>query len=53
MEDLSIPATLNEAIFSEPLWLQAWVMLLVIAHVAAIPFALTKEKGVWKLPSLG
>jgi len=51
MEDLSIPATLNEAIFSEPLWLQAWVMLLVIANLAAIPFALTKEKGAWKLRS--
>ena len=51
MEDLRIPATLNEAIFSEPLWLQAWVMLLVIAHLAAIPFALTKEKGAWKLRS--
>jgi hypothetical protein len=45
MEDLSIPATLDEAIFSEPLWLQAWVMLLVIANIAAIPFALTEEKG--------
>jgi len=35
MEDLSIPATLNETVFSEPLWLQAWVMLLVIANIAA------------------
>jgi|TARA_B110000305_G_scaffold71185_1_gene79892 hypothetical protein len=51
MEDLSIPATLNEAVFSEPLWLQAWVMLLVIANIAAVPFALSKEKGAWKLRS--
>jgi hypothetical protein len=49
MEELSIPATLNEAIFSEPLWLQVWVMLLVIANIAAIPFVLTKVEGAWKL----
>tara|TARA_B110000858_G_scaffold194218_1_gene248160 strand:- start:1266 stop:1706 length:441 start_codon:yes stop_codon:yes gene_type:complete len=49
MENLSIPATLNEAISSEPLWLQVWVMLLVIANLAAIPFALTKVEGAWKL----
>jgi hypothetical protein len=49
MENIGIPATLNEAIFSEPLWLQAWVMLLVIANIAAIPFALTKVEGAWKL----
>jgi len=51
MEELAIPATLNEAIFSEPLWLQAWVMLLVIANIGAIPFAPTKENNAWKLRS--
>ena len=51
MEDLSIPARLNEAIFSEPLRLQVWVMLLVIANIAAIPFVLAKEKGAWKVRS--
>lgn len=49
MEELSIPATLNEAIFSEPMWLQAWVMLLVIANLGAIPFAFSKVEGAWKL----
>ena len=29
MEDLSIPATLNEAISTEPLWILAWVMLVI------------------------
>tara|TARA_B110000444_G_scaffold252260_1_gene281291 strand:+ start:1162 stop:1563 length:402 start_codon:yes stop_codon:yes gene_type:complete len=33
---------------SEPLWLQAWIMLLVIANLAAIPFVLTKVEGAWR-----
>lgn len=49
MENLTIPATLNEAIASEPLWLQAWVMLLVIANLGAIPFVLNKVEGAWEL----
>lgn len=42
------PATLSEAISSEPLWLQTWVMLLVVANLAAVPFALTKQEGAWR-----
>jgi len=49
MEESSIPATLNEAILSEPLWLQVWVLVLVIANLAAIPFVRTRVDGAWKL----
>lgn len=46
----AIPATLTEAIASEPTWLRAWVMLLVVTHtVAAIAFIVGKESGGWRV----
>lgn len=38
-----MPPTLNEALATEPAWLQAWVMLLVITHLAAILFVVRRR----------
>ncbi len=43
----SIPATLNDAIATEPLWLQAWVAVLVVTHLAALLFAVGRRDGRW------
>jgi len=37
-----LPATLNEAIATEPMWLQAWVLLLVVANLAALLFVVRR-----------
>ncbi len=42
-----MPATLNEAIATEPLWLQAWVMVLVVANLAALLFVVGRKEGRW------
>lgn len=49
MNEATIPATLDEAILTEPLWLLAWVALLLIANMGAIPFAITKQGGAWQV----
>ncbi len=41
----AMPSTLNDAIASEPIWLQAWVMLLVVTHLAALLFVVGREEG--------
>ena len=46
--DAAMPATLNEAIASEALWLQAWVALLVLANMLAVFFLVYKEEGQWR-----
>lgn len=43
-----MPATLNEAIAGEPLWLQAWVATLVLVHLAALAFVITRRDGGWR-----
>ena len=43
-----MPATLNDAILTEPIWLQGWVGVLVIANLLAIAFVATKESGKWR-----
>lgn len=40
-----LPATLNDAIATEPLWLQAWVGLLVVTNLAALLFAVGRREG--------
>lgn len=40
-----LPASLNEAIFSEPMWLQAWVLLLVVTNLGALLFAVKRGEG--------
>lgn len=43
-----MPETLNAAIATEPMWLQVWVLLLVIANLGAIGFIATKQTGSWR-----
>ncbi|MBL4819729.1 MAG: hypothetical protein JKY98_01890 [Gammaproteobacteria bacterium] len=47
MDNLEIPATLGEAIATEPMWLQAWVMVLVIAQLGAVLFIVGRDNGNW------
>jgi hypothetical protein len=42
-----LPATLNDAIATEPLWLQAWVMVLVAVNLAALLFVVGRRDGRW------
>ena len=39
-------ASLGEALLAEPLWLQGWVLLLVIVHLLATVFVVGREDGV-------
>lgn len=49
MNDNPMPATLNDAILTEPMWLQGWVGLLVIANLLALVFVATKQSGKWAI----
>jgi len=40
-----LPSTLNEAIATEPGWLQAWVIGLVVTHLAAVLFVVGRRDG--------
>jgi threonine/homoserine efflux transporter RhtA len=40
-----MPATLNDAIATEPIWLQAWVMVLVVVNLAALLFVIGRRQG--------
>ena len=42
-----IPASLNDAIATEPLWLQAWILVLVVVHLAALLFVVGRRQGRW------
>lgn len=42
---LEIPATLNDAIATEPMWLQLWVVLLVITNLGALLFVVGRREG--------
>ncbi|MDZ7824935.1 MAG: hypothetical protein U5R48_01530 [Gammaproteobacteria bacterium] len=39
------PASLGGALLAEPLWLQGWVLLLVVVHLLAIVFVVGREDG--------
>ncbi len=43
-----MPATLRDAIATEPMWLQGWLLMLVLANMGAILFILTKKSGHWR-----
>ncbi|XOV85807.1 MAG: hypothetical protein ACFHX7_12540 [Pseudomonadota bacterium] len=43
----TLPPTLGEAIATEPAWLQAWVMTLVLSNLLAILFVVGRENGKW------
>jgi len=45
----AMPATLNEAIATEPVWLQVWVMALVVTNLAALLFVVHREQGRWRV----
>lgn len=42
-----MPETLNDAIATEPMWLQAWVYTLVLTHLIAILFVVARADGKW------
>lgn len=44
-----IPESLGDAIATEPVWLQAWVLTLVLTHLIAIVFVVTREHGNWRM----
>jgi hypothetical protein len=48
---LQMPANLNEAIATEPTWLQAWVMVLVVVNLAALLFVIGRHDGRWQVRS--
>jgi len=43
-----LPASLGDAIGAEPLWLQAWVLTMVLVHLAALLFVLGREPQQWR-----
>ena len=45
--DPALPATLTEAIATEPGWLRAWVMLLVVSNLAGLLFIVGRGEGRW------
>lgn len=44
-----MPASLGEAIATEPFWLQAWMFLLVVSNLSALFFAVRREEGRWRI----
>ncbi len=45
--DPAMPATLGDAIGTEPAWLQAWVLILGVVHIAAVAFVVGRDRGRW------
>jgi hypothetical protein len=41
----AIPANLNEAIATEPTWLQLWVLVLVVTNLVALLFVVGRRDG--------
>ena len=44
-----MPATLNEAIATEPMWLQAWVGVLIAVNLAALVFVVRRSEGHFRI----
>ena len=44
-----LPATMGEAILTEPWWLQAWVGILVLAIAGALLFVVGRDQGKWRV----
>lgn len=42
-----MPETLNEAMATEPMWLQAWIYTLVVTNLIAIFFVVGRADGKW------
>jgi len=47
MDVVPMPADLNAAIATEPVWLQAWLGVLVVANLAALLFVVGRQQGRW------
>jgi hypothetical protein len=47
--DSELPQSLMEAMGTEPLWLQAWVGVLMAVNLAALLFVARREAGGWKV----
>lgn len=47
MDAPEMPANLNEAIATEPLWLQGWIGVLVVTNLAAALFVIGRREGRW------
>lgn len=44
-----MPPTLGDALATEPLWLQAWVGVLVATNLLAALFVVAREEGRWRV----
>jgi len=44
-----IPKSLAEAMATEPLWLRAWIQLLIVANLGAVLFVVGREEGRWRV----
>ena len=45
--DPAMPATLGDAIGTEPAWLQGWILVLGAAHITALAFVVGHDNGRW------
>ncbi len=46
--DPSIPMSLSDAMATEPVWLRAWIQVLIGVHFAALLFIVGREGGRWR-----
>lgn len=44
----TMPANLEAAIATEPMWLQVWIIILVVTNLAAVLFIVTKKSGSYR-----
>lgn len=47
--DSELPKTLAEAMATEPLWLRAWIQLLIVANLGALFFVVGRVDGRWRV----
>lgn len=47
--DESMPATLGAAMATEPIWLRAWLAVLISVYIAALFFIVRREAGSWRV----
>ena len=45
--DPAMPATLGDAMGTEPAWLQGWILVLGAVHIAAVAFVVGRQSGRW------
>lgn len=49
MNEAELPQSLMDAIGTEPLWLQGWVLVMVLVHLAAVLFVVRREPSGWRI----